>query len=192
MVLHTRPAIETSDEQFFLFCQQNRDWQIERTAEGDWIIMPPAGGETGSRNSEIARQLGNWAKQDGTGVAFDSSTGFDLPNGATRSPDASWVRRSRLAALTPEQKQRFLPLCPDFVVELRSPSDSLSAMQDKMQEYVTNGALLGLLLDPSNRHVYVYRPATAVEHLDDPAAVSAAPELPGFTLDVHAIFTPSF
>ncbi len=143
VILYARPALNLSDAQFFAFCRQNRDLRIEQTAQGDWIIMPPTGFETGSCNNEVSRQLGNWARQDGTGVAVDSSTGFVLPNGAKRSPDASWVWKSRLAALTPEQKQKFLPLCPDFVTELRSPSDSLADTQEKMAEYRENGARLG-------------------------------------------------
>ena len=130
LVLHTRPAIDMSPEQFYEFCLLNREWRIERTAEGDLRIMAPAGGGTGSRNAIITSILTTWALQDGTGVAFDSSTGFTLPNGATRSPDAAWVQRARLAALTAEQKEKFLPLCPDFVIELRSPSDGLGSVQE--------------------------------------------------------------
>ena len=192
LVLDVRPAIEMNDEQFFAFCQQNPELRIERTAEGDWIIIPPTAFDTGDRNSELNMQLRLWAKQDGTGVAADSSTGYDLPNGATRSPDASWILKSRLATTTPAQRQQFLPLCPDFVAEVRSPSDSLQALQDKMQEYRDNGARLGWLIDPPNRQVYIYRPNAAVERLDDPATVSGDPELPGFVLDAQAIFSTSF
>lgn len=192
LVLYMRPDLEMDDEQFFRFCQRNRDWRIERTAQGDLLIMPPAGGETGSRNFEIAVQFGIWVKQDGTGVGFDSSTGFTLPSSVVRSPDAAWVLRSRLVALTAEQKQRFLPLCPDFVIELRSPSDSLLAAQNKMQEYLDNGARLGWLVDPAERRVYVYRPSTPTEVLDDPAAVNGDPVLPGFVLDLRDVWTPPF
>jgi Uma2 family endonuclease len=168
-----------------------RDLQIEQTAEGDLIIMAPAGGETGYRNSEIARQLANWSRQDGRGRSFDSSTGFILPNGAERAPDASWVLRERLATLTPEEKRHYLPLCPDFVVELRSPSDRLAAAQAKMGEYRANGARLGWLIDPEARRVHVYRPATAAPQvLDNPTAISGDPELPGFTLDLTEIWEP--
>src|SRR5437016_501615 len=121
--LHMRPVVELTEEQFFQLCQINRDLRLERTAEGDIIIMPPTGFVTGGRNAEITRQFTNWAKHDGRGVAGDSSTGFQLPNGADRSPDAAWVLRSRLAELTLEQKQKFLPLAPDFVIELKSPTD---------------------------------------------------------------------
>ena len=192
VVLHTRPALDMSDEQFFEFCQLNRDWRIERTAEGDLIIMAPAGGETGTRNAFLTTFLTSWALQDGTGMPFDSSTGFNLPNGATRSPDAAWVKRSRLATLTPEQKRQFLPLCLDFVIELRSASDRLKTVQDKMQEYIDNGAQLGWLLDPLDRRVSISRPGAEVERLDNPATVAGAPELPGFVLDLKAIWELSF
>ncbi len=192
LVLRARPALRVSDDEFFEFCRQNRDLRIEQTAGGEWVIMAPTGGETGSRNNEVSRQLGNWARQDDTGVAFDSSTGYVLPNGAKRSPDASWVRRSRLAALTPEQKRKFLPLCPDFVIELRSPSDSLADTQDKMAEYRGNGARLGWLLDAAERRVHVYRPGAEVEILDAPASVAADSELAGFTLDLAYVWEPGF
>src|SRR2546430_12606711 len=133
LVLHLRPAIEMSDEQFFQFCRLNGDLRIERTAEGDLEIMPPAEWETSSRNAGITAQLWAWALRDGTGAVSDSSGGFTLPNGAVRAPDAAWVRKSRLRGLTTEQKERLLPLCPDFVIELRSPPDRLSAVQAKMR-----------------------------------------------------------
>jgi Uma2 family endonuclease len=192
LVLRMRPPLDMDDEQFFVFCQQNSDLQIERTAEGDLIIMSPVGGETGDRESELNFQVRLWAKADGTGVAFSPSTGFTLPNCAKRSPDTAWVLRERLTGLRPQQKKRFLPLCPDFVAELRSPSDSLPAAQEKMQEYMGNGARLGWLIDPENRHVYIYRPNAPVERLDDPATVPGDPELPGFVLDAQAIFNPGF
>jgi Uma2 family endonuclease len=188
LVLHTRPVFEMSDELFYDFCQTNREWHIERTAEGDILIMPPSGWETGTYNARINAFLTLWALHDGTGVVSDSSTGFDLPNGATRSPDAAWVKRSRLATLTPEQKKRFLPLCPDFVTELRSPSDHLKTLQDKMQEYSDNGAQLGWLFDTPNRRVYVYRPGKAVECLENPTMLLGDPELPGFALDLAKIW----
>lgn len=185
LVLHTRPVFDMSDELFFDFCQTNREWRIERNAEGEILVMPPAGGETSSRNALLTTILTTWASQDGTGVAFDSSAGFDLPNGATRSPDAAWIRTSRLTPLTPEQKKRFLPLCPDFVIELRSPSDHLRTLQDKMQEYIDNGTGLGWLLDTPNRRVYIFRPGKAVECLENPPSVAGEPELPGFVSTLH-------
>ena len=191
-VLQMQPAIEMTREQFFDFCQLNRDLRIERTAEGEIVIMAPAGGETGARNAKLTSQVDRWAEEDGSGVAFDSSTGFDLPNGATRAPDVAWVKRSRLAALTPEQKRKFLPLCPDFVIELRSSSDSLSTVQDKMEEYLANGAQLGWLIDPASRQVYVYRPEADVERLDNPREVAGDPVLAGFVLDLTPIWEPAF
>lgn len=190
--LRTRGAFATTDAQFFAFCRQNPDLRIEQAADGDWIIMAPAGGETGSRNNELARQLGNWARQDRTGVAFDSSTGFVLPGGGRRSPDAAWVRRTRLSALTPEQKQKFLPLCPDFVMELRSPSDALAPLQDKMAEYQAAGASLGWLLDAAAQAVWVYRPGSDAVRLDAPAAVSGSPLLEGFVLELASVWDPGF
>ncbi len=188
LVLRVRPALNLTEEQFFALCQLNRDLRIERSAEGEWLIMPPTGWDTGDRNSEINRQLTNWARQDGTGRTCDSSTGFRLPNGAVRSPDAAWLRKERLAPLSPEERQRFLPLCPDFVLELWSPSDRLEDIQAKMAEYLANGARLGWLLYPPERRVFVYRPGAAVERMDQPDAVSGDPVLPGFTLDLREIW----
>jgi Uma2 family endonuclease len=190
VVLKLKPAINLTDDQLFELCQLNGDWRIEYTAQGELIVMPPTGGETSNRNAEITFQVQSWTRQDQTGVAFDSSGGFKLPNGATRSPDAAWVRRSRLAGLTREQKQKFLPLCPDFAIELRSPTDNLRAVLDKMQEYLDNGAQLGWLLDPLTRRVHVYRPQCPPEILEAPSTVSADPLLPGFVLDLRKIWEP--
>jgi Uma2 family endonuclease len=192
VVLKLKPAINLTDDQLFELCQLNRDWRIEYTAQGELIVMPPTGGETGSQNAEITFQVQSWTRGNQTGVAFDSSTGFKLPNGATRSPDAAWVRRSRLAGLTREQKQKFLPLCPDFAIELRSPTDNLRAVLDKMQEYLDNGAQLGWLLDPLTRRVHVYLPQRSPEILEAPSTVSADPLLPGFVLDLQKIWEPDF
>ena len=192
VVLHTHPVLDLDEEQFFRFCQQNKDLRIERTAEGDLEVIPPAGWETGHRNMKLAVQLGTWDEQDNTGIATDSSGGFRLPNGAVRAPDAAWVRRERLAGLTPEQKQRFLPLCPDFVIELRSPTDSLTLVQAKMREYIENGARLGWLIDPEERKVHVYQPNDRVEISDKPDCVSGDPILPGFVLDLKLIWEPGF
>lgn len=190
--VHLRPILDMNDDEFFEFCQLNRDLRLERTAEGDLVIMAPAGGETGNRNARLNAFLTIWALNDGTGEPFDSSTGFILPNGAMRSPDTAWVKRSRLAALTPEQKTKFLPVCPDFVIELRSPSDSLKVIQDKMEEYMANGARLGWLLDPLDRRVYVYRPGVAVERLENPSTISGDPELPGLIFDLTRIWEKNF
>jgi Uma2 family endonuclease len=192
VVLKLKPAINLTDDQLFELCQLNRDWRIEYTAQGELIVMPPTGGETSNRNAELTFQVQAWTRRDQAGVAFDSSGGFKLPNGATRSPDAAWVRRSRLAGLTREQKQKFLPLCPDFVIELRSPTDNLQAVLDKMQEYLDNGAQLGWLLDPLTRRVHVYLPQRSPEILEAPSTVSADPLLPGFVLDLQKIWEPDF
>jgi Uma2 family endonuclease len=190
VVLKLKPAINLTDDQLFELCQLNRDWRIEYTAQGELIVMPPTGGETSNRNAGLTYQVQAWTRRDQAGVAFDSSGGFKLPNGATRSPDAAWVRRSRLAGLTREQKQKFLPLCPDFVIELRSPTDNLQAVLDKMQEYLDNGAQLGWLLDPLTRRVHVYLPQRPPEILDAPNTLSADPLLPGFVLDLRKIWEP--
>lgn len=183
------PAIAPmTHEQFYEFCLANRDLRIERTASGDVVIMPPAFSDTGNRNFNIAAQLWNWTEQDGTGLGFDSSAGFTLPNGATRSPDASWIRLERWNALTEEQKDSFAPICPDFVIELRSSSDTLTSLQDKMQEYMANGVLLGWLVDRKNRMVHRYRPDQKPEILNNPETVSGDPELPGFVLRMAKIW----
>jgi Uma2 family endonuclease len=190
VTLRIRPAIEMTDDEFFALCQLNRDLRFERTSQGDIIIMAPTGAATGIRNADITTQLRNWAKQDGTGAVFDSSTGFKLPNGADRSPDAAWIPRSRLATLTAEQIEKFPPLCPDFVIELLSPTDALSATQAKMAEYIENGSLLGWLIDPEARHVHVYRARQAIVIKENLPEISADPELPGFVLDLREIWEP--
>ena len=190
ITLRLSPAIEMTDDEFFAFCQLNRDLRFERTAEGDIIVMPPTGAATGNRNADITRQLGNWAKRDGTGAVFDSSTGFKLPNSADRSPDGAWIPRSRLATVTAEEKEKFLPLCPDFVIELLSPTDALAVTQAKMTEYIENGAQLGWLIDPEVRRIHVYRPRQAVVVLENVAEIAADPELPGFVLDLREIWEP--
>lgn len=181
-----------SSEQLFELCQINPDLRIERTAQGEIIIMPPTGGETGNRSAVVTAQLTVWSWADGSGVTFDSSTGFDLPDGATRSPDAAWVRKSRLKDLSNEQRKKFLPLCPDFVVEIRSPSDSLNALKDKMLEYIDNGAQLGWLIDAKQQVVFVYRPGQFVEELNRPAIISGDPLLPGFALNLEKVWEPEF
>jgi Uma2 family endonuclease len=192
LLLHVRPAVEMTDDQFFVFCQVNRDLRIERTAEGDVLIMSPAGGASGARNADLTAQLQQWARTNRSGVAFDSSSGFTLPNGAIRSPDAAWVKRARMRALTDAEREKFLPLCPDFVVELLSPSDHLPTVRAKMEEYMANGALLGWLIDPTRRVVEVYRPGVALEQVENPAIVSGDPLLPGFQLDLAEIWEPEF
>lgn len=177
-----------SEEEFYEFCRANDELSIETTAEGDLIIMPPTGGKTGIRNFKLIGQFSAWVEAGGSGQGFDSSTVFILPNGAHRSPDLSWVSNERWQALTEKQQERFPPLCPDFVVELRSPTDRLKRMQAKMQEYVINGARLGWLIDPFERKVHVYRADAAIEILDNPQSVSGELVLPGFTLDAQALW----
>ena len=189
LVLRYRPGLNLADrEQFFAFCQDNAPYQIERDAQGGIVVKMPTGGESGNRNFELTTQLGIWTRADGTGRGFDSNTGFDLPSGAMRSPDASWVKKERLDALTAEQKRKFLPLAPDFAVELRSETDGLRTLQDKMQEYLESGVRLAILLDPLSRRAWVYRPGVAVALHEDPAVLDGSPELPGFVLDIRAIF----
>lgn len=188
ITLQLRPAFDLTDEQFFQFCQINRELKIEMTAKGELIIMPPTGADTGSANFRLLGQLYVWMENNNQGIGFDSSTGFVLPNGAKRSPDAAWIRLERWQTLTPEQHQKFAPLCPDFVGELRSTSDQLSLLQGKMQEYMDNGAQLGWLIDRSQRQVYIYRPGIAVACLEQPISVSGDPVLPGFVLNLTRIW----
>lgn len=187
MTISVREA-KLTKEQFTKLSQENRDYRFELTAHQELIIMPPAGSETGRRNSQLNFRLAAWAQIDGTGIVFDSSTGFTLPNGAIRSPDASWVKKERWEALSQEQRNEFAPLCPDFVIELRSPSDRLSEVQAKMQEYIDNGARLGWLLDPQDKRVYIYHPHQSVEIVDDPIELHGDPVLPGFVLRVREVW----
>lgn len=177
-----------TQEEFYAFCLANQNLRIERTATGEVEIMPPAFSDTGNRNFNLAVQLGLWAEKDGTGLGFDSSTGFTLPNGAMRSPDASWMKAERWNTLTTEEQASFAPICPDFVIELRSASDTLSGLQTKMQEYIENGALLGWLVDRKKQTVYIYRPNQDPEILENPSQVSGDPELPGFSLPMAKIW----
>lgn len=186
------PHIAMTDEQFADFCAMNDDLRVELTKEGILEIMPPTMGNTGSKEAEIIIDLGIWARADGGGRVFSPSGGFRLPNGAVRAPDASWISNIRYDALTAEEKGSFTPLCPDFVVELRSNSDRLSVLQAKMEEYIANGARLGWLLDPLQRQAHIYRPGAEPEILDNPESLPADPELPGFTLDLKPIWEPAF
>ncbi|MBD2516915.1 Uma2 family endonuclease [Nostoc sp. FACHB-973] len=179
--------IDLSDEQFFQMCQKNRDYRFERTASGEILIMPPTGSDIGRRNVKITTQLDIWNSESNLGEVFDSSTGFTLPNGAERSPDASWVKIERWNALTPQQQEKFAPICPDFVVELRSPSDSLKDLQEKMQEYIENGAQLGWLIDRKNKRVEIYCPGKDVEILNNPTSLSGENVLPEFMLNLQDI-----
>ena len=189
LVLHFRPLIKNwSDEEFYEFFMLNKDLRLELNSAGDLIIMPPTGGKTGIRNFKLIALFGIWVEKDGTGKGFDSSTVFSLPNGAKRSPDLAWVRNERWDALSEDEQEKFPPLCPDFVVELRSPSDALRMLQEKMREYLENGAQLGWLIDPFERKVRIYRPQAAEEILDNPQTVPGEPLLHGFALDVQALW----
>lgn len=189
MVLHFQQVLKKLNEkEFEQFCYDNKDMRIELTKEGDLIVMPPTGGETGIRNFSLVVQFGIWAEKNGTGYGFDSSTLFTLPNGAKRSPDLSWIKKERWDALTKKEQKKFSPICPDFVVELRSETDSLKTLQEKMKEYIENGAQLGWLIDPIKKKVYVYRPNKNVEELENPESVSGEPLLRSFTLNIQKIW----
>lgn len=177
-----------SDRQFYDFCRTNPDLRIERNANGEIVVMPPAFADTGNRNGRVFGQLYVWSEADATGEAFDSSSGFTLPNGATRSPDAAWILGDRWNALSPEQQASFAPIVPDFVVELRSSSDTLVSLKEKMEEYIANGLRLGLLIDRKNCQVHIYRPNRLPEILDNPESVSCEPEMPMFALKMAKIW----
>ncbi|MEG3847056.1 Uma2 family endonuclease [Microcoleus sp. herbarium7] len=182
-------ALTVTGEQFETLALANPDLRLERTARGELIVNPPTGGESSERNFNITGQLARWCDDnEDLGSGFDSSGGFILPNGARRSPDASWVSRERLEALTPKERKGFVPLCPDFVVELRSASDSLSTLQEKMREYRENGARLGWLIDPQNRRVEIYRQQAEVEILIAPTELSGEDVLPGFVLNLRRVW----
>ena len=177
-----------SDEQFYQLCQNNRNLRFERNRQGDLMIMPPTGGETGNRNAKIIVKLGIWTEQNGTGIFFDSSTGFKLPNGSDKSPDAAWIPLEKWNGLTTEERQGFVPLCPDFVIELRSKSDNLKVLQEKMQEYLENGTQLGWLINRQDRQVEIYRQGQVVEFLENPNSLSGEDILPSFVLDLGPIW----
>jgi Uma2 family endonuclease len=188
ITLNLNSIIKLTSEQFYQLCEDNPDLKLERSANGELIAMPPTGGETGKRNVKVTTQLDLWNEQTELGEVFDSSTGFTLPNKADRSPDASWVEKSRWSALTPEQREKFIPLCPDFVIELVSPSDSLKKTQEKMQEYMENGCRLGWLINRKKREVEIYRPGQDVEVLQSPLTLSGENVLPGFVLNLQKIW----
>ena len=188
ITLNLNSLIKLTSEQFYQLCEENPDLKLERNANGELIVMPPTGGETGKTNSKFNLQIGLWNEQTELGEVFDSSTGFTLPNKADRSPDASWVEKSRWSALTPEQREKFIPLCPDFVIELVSPSDSLKKTQEKMQEYRENGCRLGWLINRKKREVEIYRPGQDVEVLQSPLTLSGENVLPGFVLTLQKIW----
>ncbi|MFP4088826.1 MAG: Uma2 family endonuclease [Cyclobacteriaceae bacterium] len=180
--------LKMTEDEFFAFCQENRHLRMEKTSQGNIIIMSPTGGETGRTNFKISTILGNWNEQTMLGEAFDSSTGFSLPNGATRSPDAAWVLQSRWDALSSEEKKKFPPLCPDFIIELRSGSDHLPELRSKMQEWMENGCRLAWLLDPVEKKVVIYRHGQAPEERQGfDQQLSGEEVLPGFVLDLSRL-----
>jgi len=181
--------LRMTPDKYFDFCCANPDLRLEQLANGEVVVMSPTGGESGDRSSEINYQLRAWAKRDGRGKVFDSNTEFRLPLGSARCPDGCWVGLSRWDTLTPDERKKFPPLCPDFVIELRSETDRLIDLQNKLEEYLANGARLGWIIDPFSNIVHIYRPGHAAEVLVNPASVSGDPELPGFVLDLKEVFT---
>jgi Uma2 family endonuclease len=188
MPMRVRPVARMSDDELFELCALNRELRIERTQEGELIIMSPTGADTGRRNFALIGQLYGWISREGGGVGFDSSTGFILPNGAERSPDVAWVRSERWQLLTEGQRRKFAPMCPDFVVELRSPSEDLPELEAKMGEYISCGAVLGWLVDPDVRRVKIYRPGRPVETLENPSRLVGDPELAGLVIDLTSVW----
>lgn len=188
LVVRFPPSAQMTDDRFLEFCEVNSDLRMEREANGDIIIMTPEGLYSGPAHRSLGRQFDEWTDQDGTGELFGSEGGFKLPNKAIRAADISWILKSRLRQLTKKELRGFPKICPDFVLELRSQSDSLRVLKRKMEEYLANGARLGWLLDPFHRKVYIYRPGVPVQELQDPATVSGEDVLPGFTLSVHPVW----
>jgi Uma2 family endonuclease len=188
IALTLRPTLQRTDEVFERICQQNPDLRLERTAQGELIAMAPAGSESGRQNLSLSAQLWQWNRQTKLGVTFDSSAGFTLPNGAIRSPDAAWVEQARWECLSPEQRHRFAPLCPDFVLELKSPSDEIATLHAKLAEYLANGAQLGWLIDPEQQRVYTYGPEQPVQEFHRPDTLSGDPVLPNFVMDFTLIW----
>jgi Uma2 family endonuclease len=188
LTLNIPPSVNLTDEQFYQLCVANQYWKLELSAKGELIIMPPTGGSTGNRNSELNLELGLWNRQQKLGIVFDSSTCFQLPNEAKLSPDAAWIPLIKWQTLTPEQQDKFPPLCPDFIVELRSPSDSLKDLREKMQDYINNGSRLGWLINRQNRQVEIYRSGKEPEILDNPTTLSGEEVLLNFILDLSVIW----
>ena len=176
--------VELSDDQFYQLCQINEDWKLEQTAKGELIIMPPVGAISGNRESEFNADVVIWNRQSKLGKVFSSSTVFTLPNGGKRSPDVAWIANERWESLSIKEKEKFAKICPDFVIELRSRTDSLSQLQEKMQEYLNSGLRLGWLIDPQNQQVEIYRQNQSVEIVSLPTSLSGENVLPGFILEL--------
>ncbi|MBD2569406.1 Uma2 family endonuclease [Anabaena lutea] len=188
VTLQIPKSLKFTDDEFVEIVDANKDLRLELSSEGELVVMSPTGGETGNRNFEMYIDLGFWNRTNNLGKAFDSSTGFKLPKGGTRSPDVSWIKIERWNALTPEQRKKFLPLCPDFVIELVSESDDLADTQAKMREYINNGLRLGWLINPQDKQVEIYRQNQEVEVLQSPTSLSGEDVLPGLVLDLQPIF----
>jgi Uma2 family endonuclease len=183
------PIVKLTREQFYELCAANPELKLERNANGELVIMSPTGGETGAWNSDITIDLGIWNRQTATGKTFDSSTGFSLPRGSDRSPDAAWIPIEKWNALTPSQRKKFLPLCPDFAIELLSPTDSWIKGLAKMQEYQDNGCHLGWLIDPESKRVAIFRLGQSIEILEAPVSLSGEDVLLGFVLNLENIWS---
>jgi len=177
-------TVDFTDEQFYQLCQKNSDLKFERTSTGELIIMPPVGGESGNREADLITDLGIWNRQTGLGYTFSSSTIFKLPNGADRSPDAAWIKKERWEALTPQQKRKFPPIAPDFVIELRSATDDLKTLRQKMQEYMDAGVKMGWLINPQQQQIEIYRLGKDVELRNLPTELLGEEILPGFSLSL--------
>ena len=188
LTLNLNSIIKLTSEQFYQLCKTNPELKLERNAQGELIVMPPTGGETGRSNVNLILQVARWNEEKQLGEVFDSSTGFTLPSGAERSPDVSWIEKSRWDGLTKEQKERFIPLCPDFVIEIMSPSDNLKKLQNKMFEYLENGCRLGWLINRKKQQVEIYRQGKEVEVLRLPETLSGEDVLPEFVLNMQKIW----
>ncbi|MBE9058163.1 Uma2 family endonuclease [Sphaerospermopsis sp. LEGE 08334] len=188
ITINLNPIVRFTDDQFYQLCRENPDVKFERNAKGELLVMSPTGGETGRSNFEIGIDFGVWNRQNKLGVCFDSSTCFKLPNGANRSPDVAWIKKERWDNLTPEEKTKFPPIAPDFVLELMSPTDSLQETQNKMQEYMENGVKLGWLINPKTQQVEIYRLGKPVEILAEPLELSGEDILPGFILNMAIVW----
>ena len=185
VILHPPPM---TDDEYYDLCRRYEAFRVERMQDGSIVIMSPTGWETGFRNNKLAMRLGHWAEQDGRGQAFDSNTEYLLPDGSALSPDASWVSQNRIDQVSPSERKKFPKLCPEFIVELMSPSDRLADAKDKMQLWIKNGAELGWLIDPERRQVFIYRPGCGPQTLDNPAQVTGVGPVAGFVLDLKDIW----
>jgi Uma2 family endonuclease len=188
ITLNLEPQLKLTNEAFEELCRNNPELRLERTAEGKLIAMSPTGSESGRQNLGLSAQLWYWNQQTGLGVAFDSSTGFTLPNGAIRSPDVAWIQNQRWENLSPEQRRRFAPICPDFIIELRSRTDDPELLKAKLEEYINNGTQLAWLIEAEFHQVYIYRPGEPVQILNNPSTLSGEAILPDFEMDLKLVW----